>query len=786
MDAQAMVNGKDHSLIACPSNLAKLIKPLIAEYARLQRHEAAFGAPLSRDRSARSSAFRQSPTSSSNGQEGDWVALGEASPGMVTCSIVDNSKLLGALENVGGMDHPSADEPPAQPNASSITAVDNAQNEMESGGVLVKDFLPAPKPPKVERLALEDGNLRSFAGALKNDVASPDASSNLDGALGFLRLSKTLPPKLELREVWSQHWDVQVLRTTTPCSGQTESLSEQLYRNRESGVHGSEKRSSNCMQCFVLRPDTVWMLVWHVFSFLFICWDTVFLPMQTFSLPAREFRERVDLVIAIFWVCDMIMAFFVGFWNEQYMEMRPGRVAKAYLTSWFPLDITMVSLDLFVILMKPGVFDVLSIVRSIKAVRVLRWTKMLRLLRLAKVATQLNHIRDYIMSEYMLTMIRVTKMVLAVLALSHFIACAWYELGTWEAFEATWLVNLERLNDKRSGHWAFRYSTALHWALTQFTPGSMEVVPTNEAERAFTIVVILLALIIFSSILSTITSAMTHLRIMKTEQFQQGYKMRSYFKQNSISIGLSNSINKYLRAQTAASKRRLQEHDVVLLSRIPDSLRLALRVEARLPTLLPHPLFQQISTHSPEATRQICDKGLQEVCSSAEDAVLTVGKVAERMFFVRSFGMRYECDGCATMDLQFGEGIAEMVLWVHWTYRGRLCAANYCDVFALDATTFQSIVVGSDVLMQCCVYGRLLCRALCDMDDDPQHPLTDVLRNRRLQQQLVTNAFADIPSQPSSPKPLLRRKLFGARSFSFDSVGSFGNGLEVATVEQRL
>ena len=33
----------------------------------------------------------------------------------------------------------------------------------------------------------------------------------------------------------------------------------------------------------------------------------------------------------------------------------------------------------------------------------------------------------------------------------------------------------------------YKYSTALHWSLTQFTPASMEVMPQNEYERFFTV-----------------------------------------------------------------------------------------------------------------------------------------------------------------------------------------------------------------------------------------------------------------------------------------------------------
>ena len=47
---------------------------------------------------------------------------------------------------------------------------------------------------------------------------------------------------------------------------------------------------------------------------------------------------------------------------------------------------------------------------------------------------------------------------------------------------------------------------------SRFTPASMEVVPANEYERFFTVCMILCGMLIFSSFVSAITSAMNQLR----------------------------------------------------------------------------------------------------------------------------------------------------------------------------------------------------------------------------------------------------------------------------------
>merc|ERR1712100_190361 len=92
---------------------------------------------------------------------------------------------------------------------------------------------------------------------------------------------------------------------------------------------------------------------------------------------------------------------------------------------------------------------------------------------------------------------------------NHLIACVWY--GLHENFRG----NLETWGTMflpESSETAYNYATSLHWSLTQLTPASMEVHPRNVHERFFNICVVILAMVAFTSLISSITNAMNHLR----------------------------------------------------------------------------------------------------------------------------------------------------------------------------------------------------------------------------------------------------------------------------------
>merc|ERR1712224_1195717 len=101
----------------------------------------------------------------------------------------------------------------------------------------------------------------------------------------------------------------------------------------------------------------------------------------------------------------------------------------------------------------------------------------------------------------------------------------------------------------------------------------MEVVPTNTIERIFAITVLLFALVMFSSFISSITGAMTRLRVMNSERSTQLEYVRRYIADNKISLELGNRVSGFLRHYHYKHKARVKESDLVVFRMLPASLR---------------------------------------------------------------------------------------------------------------------------------------------------------------------------------------------------------------------
>merc|ERR1719506_2080729 len=93
--------------------------------------------------------------------------------------------------------------------------------------------------------------------------------------------------------------------------------------------------------------------------------------------------------------------------------------------------------------------------------------------------------------------------------------------------------------------WEYQYLTSLHWSITQFTPGSMHVQPMNIPERAFAIAVLVAGMIIFSSIVSSITQATNGLKSLSAKYDRAMYDFRRLCKEQRIRKSVLARISKF-------------------------------------------------------------------------------------------------------------------------------------------------------------------------------------------------------------------------------------------------
>lgn len=446
-------------------------------------------------------------------------------------------------------------------------------------------------------------------------------------------LEKELAALQQLKQdgsAWSSEGDERVENTSRRAS---------FRRAATNLFHGSGQRRPNVkLADFIGSPSSRKRFVWDVIGLVCLMWDLITVPLQVFDATDGPFFNAVGVMVGSFWTLDILASFLVGYHAKGFVEMRPAKIALRYLRSWFVFDLGLVSVEwVFLVLGRdtPGT----SQASMMRLGKISRGFRVLRLLRIMKVQMMLSDMTTRIKSEFKRTILGVLRIISFIVFMNHFLACGWYGLH-WITPAPTWV----ELFFPEGDTFGYRYWTSMHWSLTQFTPASMEVTAKNEFERFYTVVVLLFALVTFSSFVSSITNAMSYLMRVNARNMEEQLVLRRYLSQHKISAALVSRIMHLFSEgrQKKSHIKRTKEEDVELFKLLPEKVRHELRIEVFTPVISAHPLFFRYNTVDPDAVMQLCTSCVKEQTVLVGEELFGDGNAIKQMVFVHDGSLSYE------------------------------------------------------------------------------------------------------------------------------------------------
>lgn len=544
-----------------------------------------------------------------------------------------------------------------------------------------------------------------------------------------------------------------------------------LLKGLAVGSYGATKEDDSCGSKLVINPNSTGRLLWDLSSVILLSYDVVTIPLQFFRV---EFPLGLQVFLSCFWTIDMICGPFVGFYDKGLLDMRLSRTVKKYVCTWCLFDITVVGIDWIMLYLDSVGGDAAS--RSFSSIRVIRTVRSLRLLRLVKMKKAINSVKERITSDLSRTLFNVGALIVLIVAIAHVIACCWYGLGfhmrerghnSWLSMQT--LPSNEAITFDASTR-DYKYITALHWSLTQFTPASMEVVPQNTSERTFAVLVLLFAMVIFSSFVSALTSTITRFSNKHRERNHQFELLRRFLKDMSVSHFLAVRLEQYLEHIVSVRQLHVEMEDVVLLDLLSKPLRMDLDKEIYGPVLSVHPFFEIFNTKDSAAMRKVCSTCINTAHLSAGDSLFQTGEPCHHMFFVLEGTLKYHlADGQKTSGLsqssmsagkwagrlapgmtstlgedeqygilnddsiiEQGGWCCEAVLWTNWNHQGVMRACTNCKVLTVDAREFSTLTAAhAKIAHHALMYAQEFCRQLNELQDEDclsDLPLVDMDR----------------------------------------------------------
>lgn len=468
----------------------------------------------------------------------------------------------------------------------------------------------------------------------------------------------------------------------------------------------------------LFHPSSFTRAVWDIMSLLLVAYDMVFLPMGFFDLPDNAVFEFAQWVTRVFWTMDIAMSFLSGYVRlDGTIEMRPSRLCRKYISTWFALDAVIILSDWFEII-GAGV----GALRLLKGSRIFRIIRMVRLLRMAKMQQRIGGFIERIQSEKTEIMVDILKIVTVLLVVAHLMACSWWAIGVKERSDLSWPA----VHGFQDTDLALQYSMSLHWSMSQFAGGMDEVVPTNAIERVFAISAFLVCFILAALFLSSLTSSMTRLEIISTRQQRQTQKLRRFLHQNGISGRTALRIQRNAQHAISEQQRLMPESDVELLSIVSEPLRYELHFEMFSGVFDSHVFFSRYKEEVPVVVRKICHYAMQMNLVSRGDVIFSAGEIPSepRAYVFMKGWMRYIAITGDMESLSTEQWVAEVALWTRWMHKGVLTALADSRLYCLDANKLMDIVgqfkhIGFDPRE----YAKAFIR---DLNEVPEEDLTDL------------------------------------------------------------
>eukprot|EP00421_Protoceratium_reticulatum_P011917 CAMPEP_0168400402 /NCGR_PEP_ID=MMETSP0228-20121227/22580_1 /TAXON_ID=133427 /ORGANISM="Protoceratium reticulatum, Strain CCCM 535 (=CCMP 1889)" /LENGTH=422 /DNA_ID=CAMNT_0008413943 /DNA_START=91 /DNA_END=1356 /DNA_ORIENTATION=+ len=397
-----------------------------------------------------------------------------------------------------------------------------------------------------------------------------------------------------------------------------------------------------------------------------------------------------------FWSLDILLNFRTGFYRFGELELRPGAIARRYARTWLLPDLLLVLTDLVSVISNLAEGESASKADGVKVLRVVKAGRILRILGVIRMAHffdvisrivdkhQFNSDTFYFGGE-------VAFILLTILWLNHVVCCGFYLLGRAAPSDTgiTWLdMPISSLGDQtyaESGFW-YQYLTALHWSVSQMTPGSMQVSPVNSLERQFNIVCLIFGMIIFTTLVSSLSAKMMHVKMQVQDQKRRLMVLRNFLRSSPVSSQLAVSVQKQAAERLRGNRRPLTLKEVPAIGLLSLYLRTELQLELCWPQLQCHPLLRVFEHVDNYAVRKLCREAVEFLVLSPGDSLFQPGHEASAAYVLSSGKMSYTQEPSTspvehevTVEATAGQWLCEAALWSFWLHVGTAEAASVCE-----------------------------------------------------------------------------------------------------------
>ncbi|KAM9709898.1 cyclic nucleotide-gated channel alpha-4 isoform 2-T2 [Menidia menidia] len=414
------------------------------------------------------------------------------------------------------------------------------------------------------------------------------------------------------------------------------------------------------------------MTVPIVYNWVIIILRTCFREIAQSYLPVWLF---LDYLSDLMYTVDMIITLHSGYMDQGILITDLSQLRKRYLGSKHFLW------DIASLLPSDFLYFAFGIETSLVRVN--------RLLRIPRLNEALDRMETR--SSYPNTF-RITKLMIYIFVLIHWNACLYFALSSYIGFGSDrWvypnITNTTFASMRRQYFYCFWFSAQI------FTTVGDTPLPSREEEYLFMIADLLIAVLVFASIVGNVGNVITSLRDRDNVFFPNHELVKAYLRSHHVSKELRQRIDNWYQ-HLHINKKIMRENEILL--HLPLHMRTEIAVSVHLPTLSKVTIFQNCETSLLE---ELVLKLTPQVFSPGE-YVCRKGDVGHEMYIITEGKLAVVADDGVTEFAVLGAGnfFGEIsILNIKGNKSGNRRTANirsigYSDLFSLSKEDLTDVL----------------------------------------------------------------------------------------------
>lgn len=417
-------------------------------------------------------------------------------------------------------------------------------------------------------------------------------------------------------------------------------------------------------------------LVWDSLILLLVIASCILVPYQ-FAFEQASALTGIQLLylIDVFFIIDVILNCRTSF-RDHGVEVTDRRsCTRHYARRMMPVDLLgSVPLDLIAwFLLGNGQFMGGSLVLALRLLRLLRIARLFVIFRRWEAHSWTNP-----------GFLRVVKILISILILMHWLACAWFFTAFAAAFPAdSWAV---RAGIENAGPTA-QYIRSLYWTITTMTTvGYGDITPLRTAEYVFASMIMLMGASIYAFIIGSIASLLSSIQAAKNTHWERIDSVTEYLRQRHVPADINSKVRNYYEYVWDHS-RGVDKNE--LLNDLPGPLKLEILLHLAKKILDTVPLFKYCS---PMLRNELLIN-LESRTYTPDSYIVREGESGKAIYFITEGSVEITSE---EGDKSWGEmsegdyfGYMSMVLGERRTASTK--TLGFCDLLVLKVDDFNRI-----------------------------------------------------------------------------------------------